>query len=132
MKSAIFSFLLLITLSFTVSILQAQEKPVPEAKEILEMKPDDAFASIQKLSKSQAEVLISQIRVEARKEYKNIDKFYILISHLESIRAIEEEEKRLRDLNMVYMLGLSLMTGVIGYTLFSQRKSIDSIKEHIH
>jgi hypothetical protein len=122
-------FLILISFSFQIN---AEEKKVPNAKELWEMSTDDAFAKIQKLSKSQSEELISQIRLEARKEYPNIDKFYILISHLESIKAIEEEEKRLRDLNLVYLLGLFLMTGVIGYTLFSQRKSIESIREHSH
>jgi choline-glycine betaine transporter len=47
---------------------------------------------------------------------------------LESIKAIEEEEKKLKDLNLVYILGLFLVVFVIGYTLFSQRKTLETIK----
>jgi len=76
--------------------------------------------------------LITQVRVYAREEYKDIDKFYLLISHLESIRAIEEEDKKLKDLNLVYFLALALFSALIGFNVFSQRKSIKSIQEHLN
>ncbi|NBU98299.1 MAG: hypothetical protein EBS19_08835, partial [Spirochaetia bacterium] len=82
-------------------------------------------------NKTQSEELITQIRVIARSEYKEIDKFYLLISHLETIKAIEEEEKKLRDLNTVYGLGLFIFVGLVGYSLFAQRKSIQAIEEHL-
>ena len=110
--------------------LQSQEKSI-NPKELLEMDSDKAFEIIGKLNKIQSEELITQIRVIARNEYKEIDKFYLLISHLETIKAIEEEEKKLRDLNTVYGLGLFLFVGLVGYSLFAQRKSIQAIEEHL-
>lgn len=101
-----------------------------KAKEILEMNLDQAFESIAKLNKEQTLTLINQIRVEAKKDYPNIEKFYLLISHLEAIKAIEEEEKKLRDLNLVYLLGLILLIGVLLYTIYSQRKALESIRQY--
>ncbi len=101
-----------------------------KAKEILEMDLDQAFEKITKLNKEQTLTLINQIRVEAKKDYPNIEKFYLLISHLEAIKAIEEEEKKLRDLNLVYLLGLILVIVVLLYTIYSQRKALESIRQY--
>jgi hypothetical protein len=100
------------------------------ASEILNMDLDRAFEVIAKMNKEEAKVLISSIRVEAKKDYENIEKFYLLISHLESIKAIEEEDKKLRDLNLVYGLGLSLIVLILLYTIYSQRKALTSIKQY--
>jgi hypothetical protein len=120
----------LVLILILCSTLHSQERNI-SPKEILEMDSDKAFEIIGKLNKTQSEELITQIRVIARNEYKDIDKFYLLISHLETIKAIEEEEKKLRDLNTVYGLGLILFVGLVGYSLFAQRKSIQAIEEHL-
>ena len=127
----IFKLIIFIIL-FNNSFLISQEvKSQLTAKELLQMDSDRAFEVIGKLNKIQSNELITQIRLEARKEYKEIDKFYLLISHLESIKAIEEEEKKLKDLNLVYGLGLFLFVLLIGYNIFSERKSIRAIEEHL-
>jgi len=120
----------LVIILILCSTLNSQERNM-SPKEILEMDSDKAFEIIGKLNKTQSEELITQIRVIARNEYKDIDKFYLLISHLETIKAIEEEEKKLRDLNTVYGLGLFLFVGLVGYSLFAQKKSIQAIEEHL-
>jgi hypothetical protein len=120
----------LVLILILCNTLNSQERNM-SPKEILEMDSDKAFEIIGKLNKTQSEELITQIRVIARNEYKDIDKFYLLISHLETIKAIEEEEKKLRDLNTVYGLGLFLFVGLVGYSLFAQRKSIQAIEEHL-
>lgn len=115
----IFKLIIFIIL-FNNSFLISQEvKSQLTAKELLQMDSDRAFEVIGRLNKIQSDELITQIRLEARKEYKEIDKFYLLISHLESIKAIEEEEKKLKDLNLVYGLGLFLFVLLIGYNIFS-------------
>jgi len=127
----IFKLIIFIIL-FNNSFLVSQEvKSQHTAKELLQMDSDRAFEVIGRLNKIQSDELITQIRLEARKEYKEIDKFYLLISHLESIKAIEEEEKKLKDLNLVYGLGLFLFVLLIGYNIFSERKSIRAIEEHL-
>ena len=127
----IFKLIIFIIL-FNNSFLISQEvKSQLTAKELLQMDSDRAFEVIGRLNKIQSDELITQIRLEARKEYKEIDKFYLLISHLESIKAIEEEEKKLKDLNLVYGLGLFLFVLLIGYNIFSERKSIRAIEEHL-
>ena len=110
----------------------SQDKPTVTAKELMQMEADKAFELIGRLNKSQTDELITQVRVYAREEYKDIDKFYLLISHLESMRAIEEEDKKLKDLNLVYFLALALFSALIGFNVFSQRKSIKAIQEHLN
>lgn len=121
-----FIFLILLLPSF---LLSQEKKPRLTGAEILQMEDSEAFNSIRKLSKEDTAVLISQIRSEARKDYPNIDKFHLLISHLESIKAIEEEQARLRSLNFVYGLGLIITLGLLGYILISQRKSIKNLNQ---
>lgn len=124
-----FISILLIFIPF-IFIFSEEKAPIT-AKELLSMETDKAFELIGRLNKTQTSELISQIRLYAREEYKEIDKFYLLISHLESIKAIEEEDKKLKDLNLVYFLALTLFSSFIGFSLFSQRKSIQAIQDHL-
>lgn len=132
MKKFIFSLLLIALFhSFIISVsLNAQSKKKLTAQQVLDMSLDEAFEEIRKLNKEETKVLIDQIRVEAKKDYPNIEKFYLLISHLESIKAIEEEKSRLKDLNLVYALGLTLFLSVLLYTLYSQRKALARIQQY--
>ena len=107
---------------------QEQKRKVT-AEELLNMGESQAFNTIAKLNKTDAAELITQIRGTAKKEYPNIDKFYLLISHLENIKAIEEEQTRLKSLNLVYGLGLMLILGLLGYILYSQRKTIQNLNQ---
>ncbi len=127
-----FSILSLYIFSIFSSPIFSQDKPSVTAKELMQMEADKAFELIGKLNKSQTNELITQVRLYAREEYKDIDKFYLLISHLESMRAIEEEDKKLKDLNLVYFLALALFSALIGFNVFSQRKSIKAIQEHLN
>jgi hypothetical protein len=129
MKFSILSFYIF---SIFSSPIFSQDKPSVTAKELMQMEADKAFELIGKLNKSQTNELITQVRLYAREEYKDIDKFYLLISHLESMRAIEEEDKKLKDLNLVYFLALALFSALIGFNVFSQRKSIKAIQEHLN
>ena len=125
MKTRILSVLFFFFFSFSVD----SQSRKPDVQELMQMDLDSAFGYIHKLSKTETDALITQFRVEARKDYKDIDKFYLLISHLENIKAIEEEHKKLKDLNMVYLLGLFLILGLTGYLLYSQRKILESIRQ---
>ncbi|MCB1176771.1 MAG: hypothetical protein KDK36_04235, partial [Leptospiraceae bacterium] len=84
-------FLILLLLSCTIIYSDDAENKI-DARDLMEMDLDSAFKTIHKLNKEETDSLITKIRVEARKDYKEIDKFYLLISHLESMKAIEEEE----------------------------------------
>ena len=112
---------------FTALILQAQAKKI-SSTEILAMEESKSYSYIAKLNKEEVASLITQIRSDVRKEFKNIDKFYLLISHLESIKAIEEEQSRLKNLNLVYALGLLLLLSLLAYVLFSQRAALKKIE----
>jgi hypothetical protein len=119
---------ILILITFPI-LLFAEDKPKVTATELLRMEESAAFNAIGKLSKAEAAELITQIRSSARKEYPQVDKFYLIISHLEAIKAIEEEQARLKSLNLVYGLGLSLVLGLLGYILYSQRKTIQNLNQ---
>jgi hypothetical protein len=127
-KNIFLLFGLLVFFSFG---LVAQETKLT-ATSIMQMDPESpsTLKLIDKLNKEDAAALITQIRVEAKKDYKNIEIFYLLISHLESIKAIADEQKRLIALNQVYIAGLILILGLLGYIIFSQRRQIESIKKH--
>lgn len=120
---------ILITILFPILLLAEEGKSKVTATELLQMGESEAFKTIGKLSKEESVELITQIRATARKEYQNIDKFYLVISHLESIKAIEEEQARLKSLNLVYALGLVLVMGLLGYILYSQRKTIQNLNQ---
>ena len=107
---------------------QEPSKKQYTASEFLQMDTEESFPIVAKMSRNDAAVLITQIRQEAKQAYPEIDKFYLLISHLESIRAIQEEQKRLKSLHFVYGLALFLFTAILGYVLFSQRKIIKELQ----
>ncbi len=120
---------ILLLLIFPILLFAQDGKSKVTAIELLQMEESAAFNTIGKLSKEDAAELITQVRGTARKEYAQVDKFYLLISHLESIKAIEEEQARLRSLNLVYGLGLILVLGLLGYILYSQRKTIQNLNQ---
>lgn len=93
------------------------------------MKTEDAVVKISKLNKADSAALITQVRVEAKTNYANIDNFYFLISHLERITAIEEEQERLRSLHLVYGLSLAILMVFLGIILYQQRKAVNHINQ---
>lgn len=102
------------------------------AKEYLNSDLDRVFPILQKMKKEEAATLITQIREESRKEWSNADKFYFLISHLESIKAIEEEQERLKSLNEVYFIGVLLLSGFLVFSIFRQRALIRKINAQLN
>ncbi|MCC6275766.1 MAG: hypothetical protein IT569_07900 [Leptospiraceae bacterium] len=105
----------------------ADSKKKIDYREFLNLSEEEIYPRISRLTKEEAATLVTQIRKDARKSYPEIDKFYLLISHIESIKAISEEESRLKSLNFVYILALALFVGLLGYALFYQRKSIEEV-----
>jgi hypothetical protein len=120
---------LLLFLSLSTFIFSEEAKPKFTGAELLEMPESQAFNSIAKLTKEEAAELITQIRSQYRKDNPEIDKFYLLISHLEAIKSIEEEQARLKSLNLVYAMGLALLLGLLGYILYSQRRTIQNLNQ---
>ncbi|AKH78627.1 hypothetical protein [Leptospira interrogans] len=106
-------------------------KPTMSAKEFLNSDLDRIFPFLQKMKKEEAVVLISQIREESKKEWPKADNFYFLISHLESIKAIEEEHERLKSLNEVYLIGALLLGGFLVFSIFRQRILIRKINAQL-
>ncbi|EMM75221.1 hypothetical protein [Leptospira santarosai] len=109
-----------------------ESKPILGAKEYLNSDLDRVFPILQKMKKEEAATLITQIREESRKEWSNADKFYFLISHLESIKAIEEEQERLKSLNEVYFIGVLLLSGFLVFSIFRQRTLIRKINAQLN
>ncbi|EQA43877.1 hypothetical protein LEP1GSC050_3168 [Leptospira broomii serovar Hurstbridge str. 5399] len=110
--------------------ITAEEQRSPlTAKEFLSKDLDSVFPLIRDLKKKEADVLISQIREEARKNWSQADQFYFLVNHLSTISAIEEEQSRLKGLIWVYILGLALFGGFVGYVLYRQRKLVQELNE---
>ncbi|TGM24916.1 hypothetical protein [Leptospira levettii] len=122
MKGLLFSLLFLF-----VSALSAE--PLPSAEEFLNMDLDKSIRLVESLSKEEAKVLVSDLRLEVKKSYPKVDHFYFLISHLEEIQAIEKEQARLKSLLWVYALAFVLFTGFLGLILLRQRKAIRDINQ---
>ncbi|MCG6191827.1 hypothetical protein LFX25_01040 [Leptospira sp. FAT2] len=138
-RISFFSLLIFSALASTNSLLADQTssaadketKPVMGAREYLNADLDRVFPIIQKMKKDEAAILITQIREESKKEWPNADKFYFLISHLEGIKAIEEEHERLRSLNEVYLIGTLLLSGFLVFSIFRQRTLIRKINAQL-
>ena len=92
---------------------------------------NEFFPLVKSLSKEETKNLIFQIREKERKKYPDIDKFYFLISHLEEIKAVEIEQKRLESLNLVYLLGLVLLLFLLIVIFFKQRREIELINQRL-
>ncbi|PJZ67080.1 hypothetical protein EHQ27_13700 [Leptospira wolffii] len=121
---------ILLLLSGSSVLAEEKEPPVKiTAKEFLEMKLDAVFPLIQNMKKQEADVLLTQIREEARKSWAQSDNYFFLVDHLATIKAIEEEQNRLKGLLWVYLLGLALFGGFVLYVLFRQRKLIRELNE---
>ncbi|MFB5650174.1 hypothetical protein ACE5IS_05975 [Leptospira wolffii] len=121
---------ILLLLSGSSVLAEEKEAPVKiTAKEFLEMKLDAVFPLIQNMKKQEADVLLTQIREEARKSWAQSDNYFFLVDHLATIKAIEEEQNRLKGLLWVYLLGLALFGGFVLYVLFRQRKLIRELNE---
>lgn len=133
MKYFSFGIALSLLLSFgnQISAQEKQSETKLTAKEFLEMKLDSVFPLIQNMSKQEADVLVTQIREEARKSWAQSDNYFFLVEHLTTIKAIEEEQSRLKGLLWVYVLGLVLFSGFVLYVLFRQRKLISELNEII-
>ncbi len=116
---------------FFIFFIVSEDKKNLSVKDFFSLSEQESFNSISKLSKEETASLITSIRSEARKDYKDIDKFYLLISHLESIKAIEEEQERLKGLNLVYQISLLLILLLLGYIIYSQKKTINEVKNLI-
>lgn len=117
-----FFFLFLISLT----VLQGQTRL--SGSDLLNMPTDDALEAISGINQTEAQELVSEIRQAAKKDYKKIDNFYFLISHLEEMQAIETEQKRLGSLNLVYVLGLVLLLSFLLYIFVTQRKIIKELQ----
>nr|WP_275067386.1 hypothetical protein [Leptospira levettii] len=104
-------------------------EPLPSAEEFLNMDLDKSIRLVESLSKEEAKVLVSDLRLEVKKSYPKVDHFYFLISHLEEIQAIEKEQARLKSLLWVYALAFVLFTGFLGLILLRQRKAIRDINQ---
>ena len=123
-------FILFVFLFQFVS-LHAQTKEPITMEQLMKLDIDSVFPVVEKLSQEETAALITQIRQNFREQVPDIDKFYLLISHLESIKAIHEEQKRLKSLHIVYGLGLFVFSSLVGYVLFSQRNAIRGINRYI-
>jgi hypothetical protein len=117
----------LVVFFFLIEVLFSQTNKI-SVKDLFSMEESKSYQVIAKLNKEQTAELITQIRAEYRNEFKELDKFYLLISHLESIKAIEEEQARLKSLNLVYVLGLILLLSFLFYIILSQRKAIKQLE----
>ncbi|WP_036096492.1 hypothetical protein [Leptospira weilii] len=138
-RTLILALLITFVLTSTNNLLADKNSPgnegsvkrVMSAKEYLDSDLDQIFPIVQKMKKEEAAILITQIRETSKKEWPDADKFYFLISHLESIKAIEEEHERLKSLNEVYLIGALLLSGFLVFSIFRQRSLIRKINAQL-
>jgi uncharacterized membrane protein len=92
------------------------------AAEYLSLEKDQIFPKLGKMTKDEAKILSNEVLQEARKSYNQADHFYYLIQHLESIRAIEEEQSRLKSVFWVFGLVMIVFFGYVGYLIYQLRQ----------
>ncbi|TGK18096.1 hypothetical protein EHO61_11635 [Leptospira fluminis] len=129
MKKVLITIAAILAVSLLSPTFAEETKAPLTAKEFLSKDLDSVFPIIQGLKKKDADILVSQIREEARKSWPQADQFYFLINHLSTISAVEEEQTRLKGLLWVYVLALALFCGFVGYVLYRQRKLVRELNE---
>lgn len=106
----------------------SQDPELAEARRLLELPQDQLPAEVERLSADQAAELVSQIRFLGRPENPQIDRLYIVLRHLESLRATELAQRRLNNLLLVLGLTLVLFTAFLVYVMLDQRRSIRTLQ----
>lgn len=131
-------FLCTFFLSLSVLIaggeLYAQERALllksemEESRKLLTLPLQEALSMIKKLSTAEAAVRTSQIRYLARKRNPDIDRLYIILRHLETLRATELAQRRLDNLLWVIAMSLLLFSSFLFYIYINQRRAFRDIQ----
>lgn len=98
------------------------------ARELLAMEGLAAKEAIKDLSEAEARELVTQVLYLAREKNPDIDRVYLLVQHLEAIRATELAQRRLNSLLWVLGLTLALFGVFLIYVLFDQRRTLREVR----
>ncbi|MCB1327280.1 MAG: hypothetical protein H7A21_19610 [Spirochaetales bacterium] len=106
----------------------AQQPDLSAARELLAMPDQAAREAISKLTPEEAIALLSQVRAVARPRNPEVDRITLLITHLERIRAVEREQRRLNNLLIVIGVILGLFWIFLAYVFFDQRRTLRALQ----
>ena len=98
------------------------------ARELLAMEGLAARAAIEQLSEQEAKELVTQVLYVARPGNPDLDRAFLLVQHLEAIRATALAQRRLNSLLWVVGLTLGLFTLFLIYVLFDQRRALRDMR----
>ena len=101
---------------------------IKESRKLLALPPQKAITAIKKMSVSEAVVRISQIRHLVRKDNPDIDRIYLILRHLEELRAADLAQKRLNNLLWVIALCFLLFSSFLFYIYIDQKRSLRDIE----
>ena len=106
----------------------SQQPDLSAARELLAMPDQAAREQISRLTPEQAVALLSQVRAVARPQNPAVDRLTLLITHLERIRAVEREQRRLNNLLIVIGVILGLFWIFLAYVFFDQRRTLRALQ----
>ena len=101
---------------------------IEESRKLLSLPPQAAIAAIKNLSAAMATIRVSQIRHLVRKHNPDIDRVYLILRHLEELRATALAQKRLNNLLWVIALCFSLFSSFLFYVYISQRRALREVE----
>ena len=111
------------------------EDPPPDsrslerAREFLTMDESRLPDALAKIDVHEARALIEQVRSVVREKNPDMDRFYIVIRHLEAMRATELEERRARHLWLVLFITVGLFASYLTYVVLDQRRLLRKLGE---
>ncbi len=92
------------------------------AKSILEKPITKSLEDIKNLDVDTATSVLSQVRSLLRKNNPDLDRVYLILSHLENMQATALAQKRLHNLVIVIFLSLFLFSSFLFYSWWDQKK----------
>lgn len=132
----------LLILVSPLSGLQSQNKvledstPITESsltatasRRLLKLPSQQAIQEIKKMTAKQADRYISEIRFLVRKDNPDLDRVYLILRHLESLKATALSQKRLNNLLWVIAISLFLFSSFLFYIYLNQRSVLKHLEK---
>jgi len=116
LKSSVLFFLL-----FSVPLM-AEMDYVREAEILLSLSEPEQKARLERLSASDADSILSHLRQRYRKDFPEVDRLVLVIAHLETVKATQLADMRLRHLLLVFVAIQLLFIGLFAFIVIQQRR----------
>ncbi|MBX7058627.1 MAG: hypothetical protein K1X75_11225 [Leptospirales bacterium] len=93
-----------------------------DAESFLNLPDEQAREQVGRLTPEEINDLISALRLHVRRSNPDLDRFYLAMEHLESMRATEIAQKRVDRLALAFACMFALIVAFQGWIFIDQRR----------